>query len=84
MGRSLIETVEKCSFLFKFKEGKNFNQRNTSSISRIKLKLHFVHNVEADAGIGLKGAFCEGLVKGGKPEDLPEQKAPPPRIWGMW
>jgi len=66
--------------LFKFKEGENFNHpsticqtygagRNTFSISRIKLKLHFVHNVETDprgigsafhrasAEIGQKGAF---------------------------
>jgi hypothetical protein len=44
------------------------------SISRIKLKLHFVHNVETDpreigsafhgagAEIGQKGAFCKGLM----------------------
>jgi len=32
-----IETFEKCSFLFKFKKGDNFNQRNTLSISRIKI-----------------------------------------------
>jgi len=68
-----IETFEKCSFLFKFKKGENFNHprgicfafhgagRNTLSISRIKLKLHFVHNVEADAEIEQKGAFCKGL-----------------------
>jgi hypothetical protein len=31
------ETFEKNSFLFKFKEGENFNQRNTFSISRIKI-----------------------------------------------
>ena len=31
------ETFEKCSFLFKFKEGENFNHRNTLSISRIKI-----------------------------------------------
>jgi hypothetical protein len=31
------ETFEKCSFLFEFKEGENFNQRNTLSISRIKI-----------------------------------------------
>ena len=29
------ETFEKCLFLFKFKEGENFNHRNTLSISRI-------------------------------------------------
>ena len=31
------EIFEKCSFLFKFKEGENFNHRNTLSISRIKI-----------------------------------------------
>ncbi len=40
----------------------NFNHRNTLSILRIKLKLHFVQNVEADAGIGQKGAFWKGLM----------------------
>jgi len=60
--------------LFKFKEGENFNHRNTLSISRIKLKLHFVHNVETDpreigsafhgagAEIGQKVVFCNGLM----------------------
>jgi len=47
--------------LFKAKKGENFNHRNTLSISRIELKLHFVQNVEPDAGIGQKGAFCKGL-----------------------
>jgi hypothetical protein len=59
--------------LFKFKEGENFNHRNTLSILRIALKLHFVQNVEPDpreigsafhgAGTetGQKGAFCKGL-----------------------
>jgi hypothetical protein len=36
-GQSSIETFEKCSILFKAKEGKNFNQRNTLSILRIKI-----------------------------------------------
>jgi len=31
------KTFEKCSFLFKFKEGENFNHSNTLSISRIKI-----------------------------------------------
>jgi len=31
------ETFEKCSILFKAKEGENFNHRNTFSISRIKI-----------------------------------------------
>ncbi len=34
-----IETFEKCSILFKFKAGKNFNHRNTLSILRIALKV---------------------------------------------
>jgi hypothetical protein len=32
-----FETFEKCSILFKFKEGENFNHRNTWSILRIKI-----------------------------------------------
>jgi hypothetical protein len=32
-----LETFAKCSFLFKFKEGDNFNRRNTLSILRIKI-----------------------------------------------
>jgi hypothetical protein len=32
----LIETFEKCSILFKFKEDEDFNHRNTVSISRIE------------------------------------------------
>jgi len=60
--------------LFKFKKGDNFNHpreiglafhgagTNTLSISRIKLKLHFVQNVEPDAEIEQKGAFCKGLT----------------------
>ncbi len=32
-----LETFEKCSILFKFKEGENFNHRNTYSILRIKI-----------------------------------------------
>jgi len=31
------ETFEKCSILFKFKEGEYFNHRNTFSILRIKI-----------------------------------------------
>ncbi len=66
------ETFEKCSILFKFKAGENFNHpsticrtygasRNTLSILRIALKLHFVQNVEPNAEIGQKGAFCNSL-----------------------
>ena len=36
-GFSEIETFEKCSILFKVKEGENFNHRNTLSILRIKI-----------------------------------------------
>jgi len=59
--RDSLETFEKCSILFKFKEGENFNHRNTFSILRIKLKLHCVQNVEPDTEIGQKGAFCKDL-----------------------
>jgi len=31
------ETVEKCSILFKFKEGEDFNHRNILNISRIEI-----------------------------------------------
>jgi hypothetical protein len=68
----LRETFAKCSILFKAKAGENFNHpstifrtygagRHTLSISRIELKLHFVQNVEPNAGIGQKGAFFKGL-----------------------
>jgi hypothetical protein len=36
---SETETFEKCSILFKFKAGENFNHRNTLSILRIALKV---------------------------------------------
>jgi hypothetical protein len=49
--------------LFKFKKGANFNRRNTFSILRIKLKLHFVQNVEPDPpeyfGGGKRGRFAK-------------------------
>jgi hypothetical protein len=35
--RKINETFEKCSFLFKLKEGENFNRMNTLSILRIKI-----------------------------------------------
>ena len=35
--RSIKETFEKCSTLFKAKEGEDFNHRNTFSILRIKI-----------------------------------------------
>jgi hypothetical protein len=56
-----LETFEKCSIFFKFKEDENFNRRNTLSILRIKLKLHFVQNVESDTEIGQKGVFFKGV-----------------------
>jgi len=56
-----LETFEKCSILFKFKEGENFIHRNTFSILRIKLKLLCEQNVEPDTEIGQKGAFCKGI-----------------------
>ncbi len=69
-GATHYETFEKCQFLLEFKEDDNFNRRNTLSISRIELKLHFVQNVETDpstifrsygAGteIGQIGLFCK-------------------------
>jgi len=36
-GKEKNETFEKCSILFKFKEGENFNHRNTLSILRIRI-----------------------------------------------
>jgi len=59
MLRNKNETFEKCSFLFKFKEGENFNHMNTFSISRIKLKLHFVHNLRLTQKLGKKGRFAK-------------------------
>jgi len=50
--------------LFKVKEGEDFNRRNTLSILRIALKLHYVPKSEPDAEIGQKGVFFRGLVKG--------------------
>jgi len=47
---------------FKFKAGENFNRRNTLSILRIALKLHFVQNVEPNTEIGQKGVFFKGLI----------------------
>jgi hypothetical protein len=34
---TFYETFEKCSILFKFKEGEDFNRRNTVSILRIEI-----------------------------------------------
>jgi hypothetical protein len=49
------ETFEKCSISFKFKEGDNFNHRNTLSISRIALKLDFVQNLSQTPKLGERG-----------------------------
>lgn len=38
--------------LSKYRKGGNFNHRNTFSISRIALSLHFVPKFEPDAVIG--------------------------------
>jgi hypothetical protein len=75
-----IETFEKCSFLFEFKEGENFNHRNTFSISRIKLKLHFVHNLSLTQKLGKKGRFAKVsalclTTRGGGVQSLPVKKA---------
>ena len=48
------ETFEKCSILFKVKEGEDFNHRNTRQVFR-GLKS------EPDTEIGQKGAFFKGL-----------------------
>jgi len=56
------ETFEERPILVKYKEGDNFNHRNTLSISRIARKLHFVPKFEPDAVIGQKGALCKGLA----------------------
>jgi hypothetical protein len=60
------ETFEKCLFLIEFKEGdppRRINRRNTFSISRIELKLHFVQNVEPDTEIGQKDHLWMNLPK---------------------
>ena len=56
------ETFEKCSILFKFKEGENFKCRNTLSISRLKILGLTPTRSEALALFGQKGAFCKGLI----------------------
>jgi hypothetical protein len=56
---SLNETFEKCSILFKAKEGENFNHRNTWSISRIALKLHCVQNLSLTPGLSKRGRFSK-------------------------
>jgi hypothetical protein len=69
------ETFEKCTILFKAKEGDNFNHpreigfafhgagTNTLSILRINPpKFGGGLKFETDAGIGQKGAFCKDLA----------------------
>ncbi len=56
---------------FKFKEDENFNHRNTLSILRIALKLHYVPKFESDTGtlvkrqryLGKKGRFAKVSTK---------------------
>jgi len=45
---------------FKFKEGANFNRRNTWGILRIALKLHCVPKFKPDAEIGEISSFRSG------------------------
>jgi hypothetical protein len=47
---------------FKFKEGANFNRRNTLSILRIALKLHCVPKFKPDAEIGKISSFRSGTI----------------------
>jgi hypothetical protein len=53
---SIGETFEKCSILFKVKEGENLNHRNIPLVFR---GLRF----ESDAEIGQKRAFFKGLLE---------------------
>jgi hypothetical protein len=53
------DTFEKCSISFKFKEGENFNHRNTLSISRIALKLDFVQKLSLTQKLGERGRFAK-------------------------
>jgi len=64
MSKLQIETFEKCSILFKFKEGENFNRRNILNISRIALKLHCVPKFEPDADTLVK-LYSANWAKGG-------------------
>jgi hypothetical protein len=57
----LIETFEKRSFLFKVKEGEDFNHRNTQSISRRAPVASPCAKPEPDTEIGQKRAFFKGL-----------------------
>jgi len=55
------ETFEKRSFLFKVKEGEDFNHWDTRSISRIAPVASLRAKPEPDTEIGQKGAFFKGL-----------------------
>jgi len=50
---------EVCAYLFKFKEGENYNHRNILNILRIALKLHCVPKFEHDTEIGQISADFE-------------------------
>jgi len=52
-----LEPVSKCSILSKVKKSENFNRRNTLSISRIALKLHFVQNLSLTQRLDKRGRF---------------------------
>ncbi len=56
-----IETFKERSILLKFKEGENFNHRNTLKYFEDSALLHFVPKFEPDAEIGQKEALCKGL-----------------------
>jgi len=60
---TIRETFEKGSFLFKFKEGENFNQMNTLSISRIAPSNKAKVNTPMSAdGIPLNPSFSNFLI----------------------
>jgi hypothetical protein len=56
-----LKNVQFCSSPRRAIRLRRINHRHTLSILRIELKLHFVQNVEPDAGIGQKGAFFKGF-----------------------
>ena len=61
------EAFEKCSILLKAKKGENFNHRNTLSILRIALKLHFVPKFEpVEAKRRSRSSGTPGLGKRGR------------------
>ena len=62
------ETFEKWSILFKFKEGENFNHRNTGVFRGLKF--------EPNAEIEQKGAFCKCLkiIRRKTCQNIPREK----------